>query len=308
MRLITMLALLLVSAYASTAPITLNSANQGGDSLFNGLLLEGTANPTVAVVLLHGRCAAANGPVVEELRNSLNRAGYTTLSIDTPLPQNGLCDFQSYINDVAGNNYVFPELYARIRESINHLQTLDIQEVVIVGFSLGSRFGSAHIARGQLMELPIIGLVGVGMYATSNIDPLDISLTIDEVTIPVLDLYGDEDFNAANTQALRQAAYLSSGMGTVYTQVVLDCGANLTTAECHQLSGLKGSDNQPLEYVVNTWMDCFAPLDGTPICAAIQVNPPSTTENSIGGTGAINLMTLVMGLLLLFGSYARKRL
>lgn len=285
---------------AWAAEITLNSANQGGDSFFIGQLLEGPGTPRVGVVLLHGRCGHPQGPVVEELRNSLNRAGYSTLSIETPLPKNASCLFSDYVADVQGLNYVFPELYARVRESINHLEGLGVQEVVLMGFSLGSRFAAAHVARGQLTELPILGLMGVGMYATSNVDPLDLSLTLDEVPIPVLDIYGDADTLAEQTKTSRTAAYLA-GSGLSYIQVILPCSANLTTNQCHSLDGLKGSDTMPLEIVTNTWMNCNAPLDGIPDCQAISVPGPGidTSANSGGGSGSLGVLALlVLGILL----------
>ena len=89
-------ALLLVATGASQAStITLNA----GADTFNGLLLEGSSNPNVGVIFFHGRLGQTpNGDVVRHLRQSLNADGYTTLSIDNPVPSSG-ASISSYSSD-----------------------------------------------------------------------------------------------------------------------------------------------------------------------------------------------------------------
>jgi hypothetical protein len=121
----------------------------------------------------------------------------TTLSIALPVPLdttgNGVrTDFQDYVNDVSGPNYVFPELYARVRTAEAQLQSLGIERFVLLGFSLGSRMAAAFMARGMPGVLPVTAYAGIGMYANS-IDPLNVALTLDEIAAPVLDLFGSED-------------------------------------------------------------------------------------------------------------------
>lgn len=245
---ITLLILIALILPAQAATITLNSTAESGNSTFSAELLT-TSCAKVGVVMFHGRGSTPTGPVVAEISNSLNRAGYTTISIANPLPLNQQTDFNSYVNDVNSDNYVFPEAYARIRTAINHLQSLGVEQVVVAGFSLGSRLATAHVARGQTDELPVIGLIGVGMYGTS-IDPLNVSATLDEVSVPVLDVYGDTDTNALNTALARQNAY-NAGNGTSYTQSVLTCISGLN---CHQLEGIKGDDSKLFEIELNAWM------------------------------------------------------
>ncbi len=269
--------------------VSSNSTAEGGDSAFSGELLE-TSCAKTGVVLYHGRGLSPTGPVVEEIRTSLNRAGYTTLSIDNPVPLNGLTDFTSYVNDIGIDNYVFPEAYARMRTAINYLQSLGVEQVVVAGFSLGSRLASAHVARGQDDELPILGLVGVGMYANS-IEPLNVSTTLDEVSVPVLDLYGDADTNAAITASARLAAY-NSGAGQDYTQNVIVCISGLN---CHQLEGLKGDGSMPLEVNVNAWMQAVAPATLVSGCTPTI----STPSGGGGGGGSINVYLLLLFLYLL---------
>lgn len=276
---ILVLPVLLVATITSHAvTVSLNSANEGGNSVFSGELLE-TNCSKVGVVMYHGRGSSPSGPVVEEIRNSLNRAGYTTLSIENPVPLNGLTDFTSYVKDVGTDNYVFPEAFARMRTAINHLQSLGAEEVVVAGFSLGSRLATAHVARGQIDEIPILGLLGIGMYGTS-IEPLNVSTTLDEVTMPVIDIYGDVDTNAVNTAPARLSAY-NTGSGVNYTQTVIPCIGGLN---CHQLEGLKGDDSMPLEININAWMQAVAPASLVSGC--VTDTTPATTQPTSGGGGS----------------------
>jgi dienelactone hydrolase len=283
---------LLATALSSHAEnISLDSTNEGGNSLFSGELLE-TSCTRIGVVMYHGRGASPTGPVVEEMRLSLNRAGYTTLSIDDPIPSNGQTDFASYVNEA---NPVFAEAYARARTAINYLQNRGVEQVVMAGFSLGSRLAAAHVARGQINELPIIGLIGVGMYGNS-IDPLNVSSTLDEVDVPVLDLYGDVDTDAVNTAAARLAAY-NSGAGLDYTQTSVICVSGLN---CHQLEGLKGDDSMVLEVNINAWMQAVAPASQVPGCEpAITVADPVPATGSASGGGVLNAIFMSLFLLLL---------
>ncbi len=239
--------------------ISLDASTEGGsNTAFAAELLEqGTPANNIGVVLLHGRGGNPDTAVVRQLRNDLFLRGYTTLSIQGPVPS-GFAEgggtqppFQNYINESAT---IFPEAYARIRTAINTLQARNVQKIVVIGFSMGSRMASAHVARGQIDELPIIGFVGIGMY-TSGGDPLATDQTLDEIgllTTPVLDIYGDNDTNAATTAAIRQSAYVTAG-GNNYSQLALPCGA-VTGNDCHKLVGLKGNSNAPLEMAVANWI------------------------------------------------------
>ena len=142
--------------------------------------------------------------------------------------------FCEYVADINVLNYVFPETHARLRAAIHYK-------------------ASAHMESGRLNELPVIGLVGVGMYGTS-IAPLNVSLTTDGCDAPVLDIYGSHDVSAVNTAVARKTAYEGSGIDRVITRVALTCDPLLSTDQCHRLEGLKGSSNSPLELEVSGWI------------------------------------------------------
>ncbi|MBE9568034.1 MAG: DUF3530 family protein, partial [Proteobacteria bacterium] len=283
--------LLLLATPSSAVTVNLDSTGEGGGGAFSGELLESSC-AKIGVVMYHGRGSTPTGPVVEELRTSLFRAGYTTLSIENPLPASGVPNFSDYVTDV---DAVFIETYARMRTAINLLHSRGVEQVVLAGFSLGSRFSTAHVARGQLDELTILGLIGIGMYGDS-VDPLNVSDTLKEVTIPVLDIYGDADTSAASSAAARLAAYA----GADYTQTKLFCLAGLN---CHQLEGLKGNDSMPLEITVNAWMQAIAPAAVLPNCGTQPppaTAPPQTIPDAGGSTLDLYLLLLLPVLLSVF--------
>jgi len=242
-------------------PVSLSSLSENGNSSTFNSLLRSTEplQSTRGVILLHGRGGNPDAAVVRQLRNDLAERGYTTLSVQEPVPV-GFAEgsgskppFQNYIDDINGSNLVFPELYARVRSALNYLQQRGVQQVVLIGFSMGSRMATAHLANGVIDEIPIIGLVGVGMYA-NNIAPLNIALTIGQVNVPVLDIYGSLDTNAVTTALSRKTAYEGSGIGPAMTQLILTCSPGLTTNDCHKLVGLKGTSTSPLEEAVANWI------------------------------------------------------
>ncbi|MDH5228819.1 MAG: alpha/beta hydrolase family protein [Gammaproteobacteria bacterium] len=246
-----------------------NSKAESGSGEFNALeKLQTNSDNGVGVVLIHGRGGNPDAAVVRQLRHDLYDRGYSTVSIQAPVPSSFVegdsanqPPFDEYENDVNGNNLVFPETYARIRTAINRLAQHNVNKIVLIGFSMGSRMVVAHVALGQVDELEIIGLIGVGMRG-DGAGVLGSTSVMDEVgalAIPVLDLYGDKDFNAVNTYNDRYQAYIAGGGDSNdYTQSILNCpelSANYTQNDCHKLrGGLKGTASAPLETDVSNWI------------------------------------------------------
>jgi dienelactone hydrolase len=118
-------------------------------------------------------------------------------------------DFADYEADVGSTSFAFPEAFARVRTAINHLQGLGVEKVVVLGFSMGASFMAAHVAHGQQNEL--VGFIGIGMWANS-VGVLNPANTLASISVPVLDLYGDEDTSAKNTALARVGAYNGDGL------------------------------------------------------------------------------------------------
>ena len=248
--------LLLTLSPAQAVLIEINT----GSEVFDGLLLEGRSTTNVGIIFLHGRGQQPNGDVVRQLRQSLNANGYTTLSIANPVPIGGT-SFGNYLsNEATIDNQVFDRVGAAVNELVARNNNID--QVVLGGFSLGSRFATASAAAWQQGLLSgidgnveLAGLVGVGMY--SNItsgsitttptpnspatrDDINVYDTVNNLglisSIPVLDIYGDLDSHAANFAAARLSAYAGDPLS--YTQLALGCPDFITTTYFARNQGL----------------------------------------------------------------------
>jgi len=234
--------LILLTLIAGPALATTEITLDTGTETFTGLLLEGSDNPNVGVVFFHGRGQHPDGDVVHHLRNSLHADGYTTLSLENPIPVTGNTSFDDYktYEDTIDN-----QVFARATAAVNELRARNsrIDTIVISGFSLGSRFATAIAAaweQGLLTDISngieLAGLVGAGMYtgigATTptvippgSTDDINVYDTLNNLrliaNIPVLDIYGDLDTSAASLAAARLTAF--KGEPGIYTQVALTC-------------------------------------------------------------------------------------
>lgn len=234
---IVLLTLIAGSAHATTE-ITLDT----GTETFTGLLLEGSDSPNVGVVFFHGRGQHPDGDVVRHLRNSLHADGYTTLSLENPVPVTGNTSFDDYKTH---EDTIDDQVFARATAAVNELVSRNsrIDTLIISGFSLGSRFATAVAAaweQGLLIGISpgieLAGLVGAGMYSgigatsptiippatTDDINVYDTLRNLELIAgIPVLDIYGHLDSSAADLAPARRAAY--AGNPDAYTQAELTC-------------------------------------------------------------------------------------
>jgi len=234
-----------------------------GTENFNGLLLEGSGTPNVGVIFFHGRGQTPDGDVVRHLRKSLNTDGYTTLSIDNPVPSSGTSSFSNYLSD---ESVIEAQVFSYFNAAVDSLvaSNNNIDTIVIGGFSLGSRFATATAAaweQGLLdvnSNVTLAGLLGVGMYSSigttaastsSNINVYDTINNLGLISsIPVLDMYGNLDSSAANFAADRMNAFAGDDLS--YTQAALGCpgfndtsyftrnqgvAVSYTENRCHQL-------------------------------------------------------------------------
>ncbi|WP_198264234.1 PEP-CTERM sorting domain-containing protein [sulfur-oxidizing endosymbiont of Gigantopelta aegis] len=310
--------------------------NSSGDA-YSALLREGNGASDLAVLFLHGRNKKLagqamknhpNGDVVRQLRTYLNTSlGLTTLSIETPnisndLNSNNRADFFEYD---AAEAIVFDQMQARFNTALDGLKTQGIKRVVVMGFSMGSRYATALTAaadQGVLGNgLDLVGLIGTGMYinsANSTTGPNDIrgfdtlgNLALID-SIPVLDVFGDLDAPAANSATARKTAY--AGATGLYSQVSLACpdyvnnayytgggSKTYTKGNCHQLRDaqdangntlvdVRGTANSPLTTTVISW---FNNTDFDAVKSnVISVPEPSTLVLLLLGVGFLGRKSL----------------
>jgi len=233
------------------------------------------------VIFYHGRGSSPTGNVVNQLRNSLNADGYTTLSLSDPIPTTGSTAFSSYESEEA---YINDQVFARLDAALADLAGQGIQHVVLSGFSLGSRFMTAAAAAWQQgifnpgVNIDLLGLVGVGMDTNivnssptasnpTNLSDFNVLDTMSNLgfinSLPVLDVYGNNDVQASSNAGNRSAAF--GGDPSLYMQTQLECPPNDGTYYAHVL--VNGVYQYESYYLNGSDKRCHQLLDGWTIDA-----------------------------------------
>ena len=147
---------------------------------------------TRATLIIHGRGFHPDwADTVQPLRVGLLDYGWNTLSIQMPV----LAKEAKYYDYVE----IFDEAIPRIQAGIEFLREQDNDQIAIVAHSCG-----VHMSMHYLKKIGDEGLaayVGIGMGATDYKQPMREPFPLDALSIPVLDVYGKDDFPAVHRLA-----------------------------------------------------------------------------------------------------------
>lgn len=171
-------------------------ANAVSAQMPTGEFLDGR-DSRIAVILAHGQGLTPDGNVVGPLRRSLhNELGIHTLSLSMPtLPgRKSLEQIDEYAS-------TFPEAYSRIQAAIDFLsKEKGATRIYLMGHSMGGRMTSAFLASNP--AAPVVGFIGVGLLAGGK-EPLNTNLNLRRVTVPVVDIYAENDRDARAAELRR---------------------------------------------------------------------------------------------------------
>lgn len=158
---------------------------------FKDAYLKGKTN--IGIILLHRRGQHARFHVVNPLRIFLNETrDWHTLSMQ--MPDDDL-QFTEY-------GKLFPKAYRRIHDGIDYLRhEAGVDVIFIIGHGMGGRMASAFLAKYP--EAGIDGFVAVGLRNGGNypLNPMD---HLQEIKIPILDVYSDATQRDTNDAAMRK--------------------------------------------------------------------------------------------------------
>jgi len=183
---------------------------KAGDQEFLAIYTEAADSPAKgAMIIMHGIGVHPDWPqLISALRTGLPERGWATLSLQMPILP----------NDATTQDYLplMDEVAPRVDAGIAFVKAQGIDDIVLVGHSLGSAMGQKY-----LEEKPgaVKGLVVIGMEVNSSLKP---AVSLASVTVPVLDIYGSEDDPEALEPAPKRAA---AAKGDNYTQKQVE-GAN----------------------------------------------------------------------------------
>jgi hypothetical protein len=145
----------------------------------------------VAFVLAHGVGVHPDYGWIGQLRVLLADAGYATLSIQMPVRSR---------ETTSGDDYVstFPDATSRLTAAHEWLHERGYAKVILASHSMGSWMANVYFQ--QTPHAPYVAWVAMGV--TGRILPLK------ENSLPVLDLYGENDVPACLSKAWLRRAHL----------------------------------------------------------------------------------------------------
>jgi hypothetical protein len=178
---------------------------------FLGIYTEAD-DSAAAVIILHGRGFHPDwADTVNPLRVGLVERGYDTLSLQMPV----------LVKDARYYDYVpvFRYAHARIESGIRFLREQGRQRIVLLAHSCGVHMAMDWIAANP--DRDIDAFVGLGMGATDYGQPMRQPFPLDRMQVPILDLYGAEEFPAVIRLAPRRKAMIESSGHVKSRQLVL---------------------------------------------------------------------------------------
>jgi pimeloyl-ACP methyl ester carboxylesterase len=137
------------------------------------------------VILVHGMGAHPDWPdVISPLRTRLTEFGWSTLSIQMPIlsPEEPIAEYGKTLKRANG----------RIQAAVDYLREWEIESIILLGYSFGAAQAANYLASNKPEDIK--AFVSVSMLAQKFIRPgLDVYKFIGGITIPILDIYGEED-------------------------------------------------------------------------------------------------------------------
>jgi len=158
--------------------------------------------PKGSVLILHGRGFHPDwATVVQPLRVGLLEHGWSTLSIQMPVLEKSAKYFD-YVD-------IFDAAGPRIEAAIAYLRENGDGKIVLVAHSCGSHMAQRWVhKRGDEALQQFDAYVGIGMGATDYRQPMVEPFALDKMPMPLLDVYGEEDYPAVLRMAKQRSDML----------------------------------------------------------------------------------------------------
>ena len=167
-----------------------------GQRDFLGIYTEADA-PRGGVLVLHGRGFHPDwSDTVNPLRVGLAERGWNTLSLQMPV----LGKQAKYYDYVP----ILAEAFPRIEAGEENKKKQGNTRIILIAHSCSFHMVNAWIRAGRLRDIG--ALVGIGMGATDYKQKMVDPWQLDRLTIPVLDIYGAEDYPAVQRMAAQRLA------------------------------------------------------------------------------------------------------
>jgi len=192
------------------------------------------------VIILHGRGFHPDWQdAINPLRVGLVDAGWSTLSVQMPVLEKQ-AKYYDYVP-------LFPEAKVRIEAAISYARKQIITDennnkIVLIAHSCG-----AHMAMSWFEEASsesVDAYVGIGMGATDYRQPMKAAFPLENIKVPVLDVYAENDYPAVIKRAVERLRLISQAGNKKSGQTVIE-GADHYYVD-------KGEE---LTQVISQWLD-----------------------------------------------------
>ena len=175
-----------------------------------------TDEPKGAVIIMHGRGFHPDwSDVANPLRVGLAEQGWNTLSIQMPVLHKE-AKFYDYLP-------LMHEAFPRIEASIDYLKEQGNKRIVLIAHSCSVHMSMAWIDAGRMRDVD--GYVGVGMGAVDYKQPMKKPFPLDRISVPVLDVFGEDEYPAVIKGAPARLAAIRKA-GNPKSQQMVVAGAN----------------------------------------------------------------------------------
>ena len=169
--------------------------------------------PAGAVLVLHGR---DTGPedvnVAGPMRVGLVDGGWSTLALQMPVLEKGR-KYYDYLP-------ILGFAHARIEAGVAFLREQGYRTVVLAAHSCGAHMANDWLNRHG--DGAIDGYVAMGLGATDYRQELKTPFPMDRMTVPVLDIYGSEEYPRPLAMVTMRAGMLEKNGHPDSTQLVVE--------------------------------------------------------------------------------------
>lgn len=240
MKLLFLTLLLLVgSSHASDVEKEQRWADQIVDALLDGeeawlksgkdeilsIYTEADEASEKAIIVVHGTGVHPDwDQVVKPVRVEMISYGWNTLSVQMPILANE-ATYEEYVP-------LYPEIPARLKAAEEFLSEKGMKEIVYVSHSQGATMTAYYLAGNQSAAK---AFVAIGMGATQKDSELNSADSLKSITIPVLDLYGENDLPGVLATVEKRAA--GAAHNTAYVQQLVPVAGHFWDNENEQLIG-----------------------------------------------------------------------
>jgi pimeloyl-ACP methyl ester carboxylesterase len=162
------------------------------------------------VIIIHGSGVHPNwAEVIHPLRTELPKSGWATLSIQMPVLRNE-AEYHEYAP-------LFDEVAPRIDAAVKNLQAKGFKNIKIVSHSLGSAMTAYYLANHKNTDIK--SFVAIGMPGPRDDKRMDTVLALQNIDIPILDLFGEKDLDYILESAKQRKE--AAAHNTKYSQQVV---------------------------------------------------------------------------------------